>query len=178
MRFLPSEGKRGKARVGPLGRHTCPQPDIQAMLRAAMRNNHRRRKQNYRLSLMSLLFAMVVQFAYMPFHFAYEEHDGISGALAQEGGADAFVAACIYGHDHGQPSDGHPCHAVQDHGGEFMVPSMSSSYKALASDVLLSEEAWFLPSSRVVGWCRPSKVGSWCSFGGFGGYTRGPPAAV
>ena len=143
-----------------------------------MRNNHRRRKQNRRLSLMSLLFAMVIQFAYTPFHLAYEEHDGISGALAQSGATDAFVSACIHGHTHDQPIDSHPCHAVQDHGGEFRVPSASSSYKALGAYGLLTEHAWFLPSLRVVNWGSAPEAESWRSVAERCSYSRGPPAVV
>lgn len=127
---------------------------------------------------MSLLFAMVIQMAFVPFHLAFDDHDGVSGAVAGESGGDAFVAPCEHGHDHEQPRDNHPCHAVQDHGGELMVPSGSSGYKTFASYVLLSEEAWSLPSLRVMGWCRTPEVEAWFSFAGHGGYARGPPAVV
>ena len=134
---------------------------------------------------MSLLCVLVLQLAYLPFHLAYEEHDGPFGGRVGNSAAEAAIAAHDprhhhdHDHNHDQKDDNHPFHAVEDHNGsELMVPSMSSTFKVAASKAFLTVKTWSPRSLKKLGYvASPATVFS-RSIVRFGGCPRGPPATV
>ncbi|PCJ52191.1 MAG: hypothetical protein COA70_12725 [Planctomycetota bacterium] len=148
-----------------------------------MKDTNSRRKQNHKLSLVSLLCALVIQLAYLPFHLVNEEHDGAFGGRMGESTAEAAIADQGHSHshdpNHDPQEDNHPFHAVEDHrGSELMVPSMSSTFKVAASKAFLTVKTWSPPSLKKLGYvASPATVFS-RSIVRFGGCPRGPPATV
>ena len=132
---------------------------------------------------MSLLCVLVLQLAYLPFHLAYEEHDGPFGGRVGHSAAEAAIAG--HGHDsdhdhhHDQKDDNHPFHAVEDHiGSELMVPSVSSTFKVAVSKAFLTAEAWSPPALKKLAYfASPATIFS-RSIARFSGCPRGPPATV
>lgn len=143
------------------------------------------REQMRTLSVMSVLLAMVMQLTYLPFHLAYEEHsEGHESSaahfaavgLVSEGG---HAQGLDHGHDHDeQDRDSHPCHSVQDHRMELMVPSASSAGFVAASHAILAYDAWSPPALKMFGWSGTSSEFLASTTSRFRVCPRGPPAAV